>query len=99
MPLQRRHLADSRAGTSRSWLAGRPTALVFDQVMSSTQATAERPATRSGLAAALEQNGLLVVVLGVFALVLLVSLRKDLVVDGWMALVSGRWIAQHGLPS
>lgn len=99
MSLQRKHLADSRAATSRSWLAGRQTALLFDQVMTSTQATAERPATRSGLASSLEQNGLLVVVLGVFAIVLLVSLRKDLVVDGWMALVSGRWIAQHGLPS
>jgi len=31
--------------------------------------------------------------------VLVLSLRKQLVVDGWMALVSGRWIAQHGLPS
>jgi len=51
------------------------------------------------LAALLEENGLLVVVLGAFAIVLVVALRKDLVVDGWMALVSGRWIAQHGLPS
>jgi hypothetical protein len=67
--------------------------------MSSTQATAERPATRSRSAALLEENGLLVIVLGAFAIVLVVALRKDLVVDGWMALVSGRWIAQHGLPS
>jgi hypothetical protein len=67
--------------------------------MSSTQATTDRPATRSKLAAGLEENGLLVIVLGAFAIVLLVALRKDLVVDGWMALVSGRWIAQHGLPS
>ena len=27
------------------------------------------------------------------------SLHKQLVVDGWMAIVSGRWIVQHGLPS
>jgi hypothetical protein len=67
--------------------------------MSSTQATTDRPATRGKLAAGLEENGLVVIVLGAFAIVLLVALRKDLVVDGWMALVSGRWIAQHGLPS
>ncbi len=29
----------------------------------------------------------------------MLALHKDLVVDGWMALVSGRWIVQHGLPS
>lgn len=66
--------------------------------MSSQQATQAQPAARdrSGF---LEENGLVVIVLGAFAIVLLVALRKDLVVDGWMALVSGRWIAQHGLPS
>jgi hypothetical protein len=67
--------------------------------MSSTEASAGQPAVRSRLAAGLEENGLMVVVLGAFAIVLFVALRKDLVVDGWMALVSGRWIAQHGLPS
>src|ERR1700756_3379454 len=67
--------------------------------MSSQQATEAHPATRSRTGAFLEENGLVVIVLGAFAIVLLVALRKDLVVDGWMALVSGRWIAQHGLPS
>jgi hypothetical protein len=66
--------------------------------MSANQATAERSVT-GRLAAVLEENGLLVIVLGAFAIVLVLSLRKQLVVDGWMALVSGRWIAQHGLPS
>jgi hypothetical protein len=66
--------------------------------MSSNQATAERPAT-GRLAGVLEENGLLVIVLGAFAIVFVLSLHKQLVVDGWMALVSGRWIAQHGLPS
>src|SRR5205823_9550553 len=47
----------------------------------------------------LEENGLLVIVLGAFAIVLVLALRHELVVDGWMALVSGRWIVQHGLPS
>jgi hypothetical protein len=66
--------------------------------MSSHQATEAQSSARdrSGF---LEENGLVVIVLGAFAIVLLVALRKDLVVDGWMALVSGRWIAQHGLPS
>jgi hypothetical protein len=67
--------------------------------MSSQQATPAQPATTGRFAAFLEENGLLVIVLGAFAIALLVALRKDLVVDGWMALVSGRWIAQHGLPS
>jgi len=41
----------------------------------------------------------MVVVLGAFAIVLLVSVRRGLGGDGWLALVSGRWIVQHGLPS
>src|ERR1700746_3875822 len=67
--------------------------------MSSQQATQAQPAARGRTGTFLEENGLVVIVLGAFAIVLLVALRKDLVVDGWMALVSGRWIAQHGLPS
>ena len=67
--------------------------------MSSQQATQVQPRATGRFATLLEENGLLVIVLGAFAIVLLVALRKDLVVDGWMALVSGRWIAQHGLPS
>src|SRR2546421_4141787 len=47
----------------------------------------------------LEENGTLVVVLGAFAIALLASLRGGLAADGWMALVSGREIAAHGLPS
>jgi hypothetical protein len=41
----------------------------------------------------------MVVVLGMFAIVLLVTLRRGVAVDGWLALVAGRWIAHHGLPS
>jgi hypothetical protein len=68
------------------------------QPMNSTQATADRPVSRrfTGL---LEENGLIVIVLGAFAIVFVLSLRKQLVVDGWMAIVSGRWIVQHGLPT
>jgi hypothetical protein len=47
----------------------------------------------------LEENGTLVVVLGAFAIALLASLRGGLAADGWMALVSGREIVAHGLPS
>ncbi|MGH3056289.1 MAG: hypothetical protein ACRDL7_15050, partial [Gaiellaceae bacterium] len=39
-----------------------------------------------------------VVVIGVFAIALLVTLRRGLGGDGWLALVAGRWIVQHGLP-
>jgi hypothetical protein len=54
-------------------------------------------ATRLGQS--LELNGTLVMVVASFAVVMLVAVRNGLVVDGWMALVSGREIAQHGLPS
>ena len=67
--------------------------------MSSEQATTTEPAATNRFIRALEENGLLVIVLGAFAIVLVLALRKELVVDGWLALVSGRWIAQHGLPS
>ena len=66
--------------------------------MNSSQATADRPAA-GRLARLLEENGLLIIVLGAFAIVFVLSLHKALVVDGWMAIVSGRWIVQHGLPS
>jgi hypothetical protein len=51
------------------------------------------------LGQSLELNGTLVMVVAAFATVMLVAVRNGLVVDGWMALVSGREIAQHGLPS
>jgi hypothetical protein len=66
--------------------------------MNSTPATAERPKS-SRLGAVLEENGLLIIVLGAFAMVFVLSLHNQLVVDGWMAIVSGRWIVQHGLPT
>jgi hypothetical protein len=54
-------------------------------------------ATRAALL--LEEDGTLVVVIAAFAAVLIVDLRNMLVTDGWMALLSGRVIAQHGLPA
>jgi len=65
----------------------------------STQEATAAPPRVSRFTAALEENGLMVVVLGAFAIVLLVSLRRGLAPDGWLAFVSGRWIVQHGLPS
>jgi hypothetical protein len=65
----------------------------------STQEVTTAPPRTSRFGAALEENGLLVVALGAFTIVLLVALRRGLGGDGWLALVSGRWIVQHGLPS
>ena len=66
----------------------------------STQEATAAPQPRVGrLATALEENGLLVICLGAFAITLLVTLRRGLGGDGWLALVAGRSIVQHGLPS
>src|SRR5262249_56547910 len=46
-----------------------------------------------------EENGTLVLVLAAFAAVLIVDLRNMLITDGWTALLSGRVVAEHGLPS
>jgi hypothetical protein len=53
----------------------------------------------AGIGVALEENGTLVVVLAMLAVLLLAKLRHSLAADGWMALLSGREIVQHGLPS
>lgn len=58
----------------------------------------EPAAAVRGRAGWLEENGTLVVVVAAFAIVLVLSLRHALDIDGWMALASGREIAQHGLP-
>jgi len=47
----------------------------------------------------LEEDGLVVIVLAAFAIVLLITLRRGLATDGWLALLAGRSIVQHGLPS
>jgi hypothetical protein len=53
----------------------------------------------SRLAVGLEENGTVVMVVAAFAAVLITHLRTALAADGWMALLSGRVVAQHGLPS
>src|SRR5215469_11073086 len=63
--------------------------------MSSQQATQARPAAPGRVAAFLEENGLVVVVLGAFAIVLVVALRKDLVVDGWMDRAARPAVTRH----
>jgi hypothetical protein len=55
--------------------------------------------SRRGLGRFLEDNGTVVVVVGAFAMVMLTTLRTGLAADGWLALVAGREIVQHGLPS
>lgn len=67
--------------------------------MGSEQAMAAKPAAVGRLAGFLDENGLLVMAVGAFAIVLLIGLRTDLVVDSWLAFAAGRWIAHHGLPS
>jgi hypothetical protein len=49
-------------------------------------------------AARLERDGLVVLVVAVCAITMLVSLKSQLVADGWLALLAGREIVRHGLP-
>jgi hypothetical protein len=58
-----------------------------------------RPGLAARIGAGLEENGTVVVVVAAFAAVLITHLRTSLAADGWMALLSGRVVAQHGLPS
>jgi hypothetical protein len=58
-----------------------------------------RPSLAGRLSRSLEENGTLVVAVAAFAIVLITHLRTALAADGWMALLSGRVVAQHGLPS
>ena len=92
-------------GAELAVLAGRPRARRASiSSMSANQTTAARvsPARRAvsrGLGRLLEENGPLVMVVAAFGLVMLLALRNALTIDGWMALASGREIAQHGLPT
>lgn len=58
-----------------------------------------RPRRRARVAELLEENGTLVLVVCAFAIVLTTHIPQGLAADGWMALLSGREIVQHGLPS
>src|SRR5262249_54679618 len=65
----------------------------------STQATTKGPTAVGRLGQLLEENGTVVLVVAAFAAILITHLRTALSVDGWMALLSGRVMAEHGLPS
>src|SRR5262249_37878440 len=58
-----------------------------------------RPGLATRLSRSLEENGTLVMAVSPFAIVLITPLRTALAADGWMALLSGRLVAEHGLPS
>jgi hypothetical protein len=51
------------------------------------------------LSVGLEENGLPVVAVTAFAVALITHIRTTLDTDGWMGLLLGRVVAQHGLPS
>jgi hypothetical protein len=61
--------------------------------------TAAKETTLARVGRVLEEDGTVVVVVAAFAAVLITHLRTALAADGWMALLSGRVVAQHGLPS
>jgi hypothetical protein len=69
------------------------------QTAVSTVQTASPSGRAARFAGLLEENGTLVMILAAFAAVLITHLPSSLAPDGWMALLSGREIAQHGLPS
>jgi hypothetical protein len=61
--------------------------------------TVAKRGTAGRLGRILDEDGTVVVVVAAFAAVLITHLRGALAADGWMALLSGRVVAQHGLPS
>lgn len=69
------------------------------QTASATTEVGRRAGLAARVSAGLEENGTLVLVVAAFAAVLITHLRTALAADGWMALLSGRVVAQHGLPS
>jgi hypothetical protein len=76
--------------------------LRFESMTASSISASERQAQtswRAHFARMLERNGTLVLLLCGGALIMLVRLPTGVAQDGWMALVSGREIVQHGLPS
>jgi hypothetical protein len=70
-----------------------------DEAVATTAPTDGRRTVAARISRGLEQNGTLVMVVAAFAIVLITHLRTALAADGWMALLSGRVVAQHGLPS
>jgi hypothetical protein len=75
-----------------------PVSAQQERVPAATSAVPRRRLTQR-ISLGLEQNGTLVVAVAAFAIVLITQLRTALAADGWMALLSGRVVADHGLPS
>ena len=70
-----------------------------EEAVAAAPSVDRRPRVATRISAGLEQNGTLVMAVAAFAIVLITHLRTALAADGWMALLSGRVVAQHGLPS
>jgi hypothetical protein len=70
-----------------------------EETMAPAPQAAARQTMPARASAMLEENGTLVLVVAAAAAVLITHLRTALAADGWMALLSGRIVAQHGLPS
>jgi hypothetical protein len=70
-----------------------------DEVVDTGPAVERRRTVAARVSDGLERNGTLVMAVAAFAIVLITHLRTALAADGWMALLSGRVVAQHGLPS
>ena len=66
-------------------------------------AVAERPRAKSGLVSSVlafvEQNGTLVMLFSAAVYLFVANLPSGVQSDGWLALLAGREIVQHGLPS
>jgi hypothetical protein len=69
------------------------------EALTATKEADTRSSRVARLSLLLEENGTVVVVVAAFAAVLITHLRTALAADGWMALLSGRVVAEHGLPS
>jgi hypothetical protein len=69
------------------------------QAASAAAPVVRRPTVLGRLSLGLEENGTVVMAVAAFAIVLVTHLRTALAADGWMALLSGRVVAQHWLPS
>ena len=60
---------------------------------------ASQPRWRAAASRWLDREGLIVVVVAAYAITSLVRSNDQLFSDGWLALLAGREIVQHGLPS
>jgi hypothetical protein len=70
-----------------------------EEAVGAAPSAGRRPGLAARISLGLEENGTLVMVVAAFAIVLITHLRTALAADGWMALLSGRVVAQHGLPA